>query len=419
MLVGDLVQAIREAITDQSQQLSPPNVVSAIPVVGDGSVGLGPYAFVATFTTPWGETGPSTEQTGTIPVGPNNTLQIVLSDSAGFQRLYPIITGVNIYLGGIAGGETIKFSFPGAGPGTVITLVSIPLPTYQPPPDRNTAYLPDSNGDKISASALFRWINDGLKLASGVCGGLLDYSGISTVSGVPGYIAPGQWKKISSLWYDGYPLGMDDAGNYFRRNVITASILASVATSLFTDRMMLEIWPQPSRTAAQTTLASPLGATDTQAVLNSAAGFLLTNGFVKIGNEIMSYAGIQGNILKNLIRGLSGTVAALVAAGGPVNELNLFWQGWRAYAPTFQPGDSLLTVPAPVGWETQLFKYGLGRAKLAEQGVGDFTKLEEDFMKNMRDWFNSNSVSTGPRQIGEQSNTMEVAPSFGGGWIIP
>lgn len=417
MLVGDLVQGIRESITDQAQTLPAPSILSVTPVVGDGSVGVGIFSIVVTFTTPWGETDPSTEQTGTL-VAPNNTLQIVAT-LAGFQRGYPIITGTNIYLGGAAGTESLKYSFPGQGPGSVITISSAGNPSYQLPPSRNSAYLPDSDGDKINAATLFRFINDGLKLASAVCGGLLDYSGISTVSGVPGYIAPGQWKKISSLWYDGYPLGMDDAGNYFRRNTITASILASVATSLFTDRMMLEIWPQPSRTAAQTTLASPLGATDTQAVLNSAAGFILTNGFVKIGNEIMSYAGIQGTILKNLIRGLSGTVAALVASGGPVNELNMFWQGWRAYAPTFQPGDSLLTVPAPVGWETQLFKYGLGRAKLAEQGVGDFTKLEEDFMKNMRDWFNSNSVSTGPRQIGEQSDGLQVLENLGGGWVIP
>lgn len=417
MLVGDLVQGIREAITDQSQTLPTPLISSVTPIIGDGTIGFGPLVIVATLTTPWGETDPSTEFALTLS-SPNTSVQIVVN-VFGWQRAYPIVTGINIYIGAASNQEILKFSFVGSRPGDTLTISnSIPV-TYQNPTLRNSAYLPDTDGDKISAAIMFRWINDGLKLASGVCGGLLDYSGISTVSGVPQYIIPGQWKKISSLWYDGYPLGMDDAGNYFRRNTITASILASVATSLLTDRMMLEIWPQPSRTAASTTLASQLSATDTQAVLNSTAGFLLTNGFVKIGNEIMSYSGMQGNILKNLIRGLSGTVAAIVAAGQPVNELNMFWQGWRAYAPNFQPGDSLLTVPAPVGWETQLFKYGLGRAKLAEQGVGDFTKLEQDFMKNLRDWWNSNNVSVGPRQIGDQSDGLQVLENLGGGWVIP
>lgn len=419
MLVGDLIQGCREAVTDLPQVLGSPTVVSSTPVVGDNSVGTGPYVFVATFTTIWGETAPSSEFSGTI-AGPNNTLQILLASASGFQRPYPVITGTNIYLGGATpGSETVKFSYPGVGPGTPITLVSTPQPTYQGPPQRNTAYLPDTDGDAINAATMFRWMNDALKLGSQVCGGLLDYGGLGSTSGVPQYITPGTWKKISSLWYDGYPLAMDDAGNFFRRNAITASILASVATSLYTDRMMLEVWPQPSRTAAQTTLSAPLAATDTQAALISTAGFLLTNGFAKIGNEIMSYSGIGGGFLKNLIRGLSGTVASAVAAGQPVQELNMFWQGWRKYAPTFQPGDSLLTVPVPVAWESQIFKYMLARAKLAEQSVGDFSKLEEDFIKNMDKWLKSTAVSTGPRQIGDVSEGLQVLENLGGGFVIP
>jgi len=414
LLVGDLIQAIRESVTDQPQTLPDPTaVVGAAVVTSVGStLPIGNYFVTYTFRTPWGETLPGGES-AVLAVGVDQGIQITgpaLPPSASVIRAYLTMAG------GLTGTEQ-QFYESATLPFTISAPGSAGVPAT-----RNSAYLPDTDGEKINASSIFRWLNDGLKLASGVCGGLLDYSGIGTVSGVPGYIAPGQWKKISTAWYDGYPLGMDDAGNYFRRNVITASILASVATSLFTDRMMLEVWPQPSRTAAQTTLASPLSATATQAVLTSAAGFLLTNGFVKIGNEIMSYSGIAGNTLKNLIRGLSGTVAALVPAGGgspTVFELNLFWQGWRAYAPTFQPGDSLLTVPAPVGWETQLFKYGLGRAKLAEQGVGDFTKLEQDFMKNMRDWFNSNNVTTGPRQIGDQSDGLQVLENLGGGFVIP
>jgi hypothetical protein len=154
-------------------------------------------------------------------------------------------------------------------------------------------------------------------------------------------------------------------------------------------------------------------------VLTSVGNFLLTNGFVKIGSEIMSYSGIVGNTLTNLQRALSGTVQASVAAGQPVNELNLFWSGWRMYAPVFDPGSSMTVVPVPVGWESILFEYGLGRVKLAEQNVADYSKLNDSFKKQMSDWERTNRTVVGPRQIGEQSNGLEVVENLGGGWVIP
>jgi hypothetical protein len=415
LLVGDLVQAIREAVTDQCGVLATPSLVSVVPYQdANGTWAPGTYFAVLTVRTPWGETNISNEITFTI-TAPNNAVHVnygLLGSAIAFGGS---LQDTRFFVGSAAGAEVVVFVGPVSNPFNVIAnpVAQTVLPT------RNTAYLPDTDGDAINAASLFRWMNDALKLASQVCGGLLDYGGLSTVSGVPQYITPGQWSKISTLWYDGYPLAMDDSGNYFRRNTITASILASVATSMFTDRMMLEVWPQPSRTAAQTTLAVAMAATDTQATLNSVAGFLLTDGFVNINGELMSYNGIQGNILKNLLRGLGGSSPSAQVINAPVNELNVFWQGWRKYAPNFQPGDSLKTVPAPIGWETQLFKYGLGRAKLAEQGVGDFTKLEQDFVKSMNDWFKSNKVTTGPRQIGEQSDGLQTLPSFGGGWVLP
>jgi hypothetical protein len=420
MLVGDIVLAVREAITDNPQFLPPPDTPTTItPAAALTPVfAAGTYFFVVTLTTPWGETLPCAEGQVTL-AGINNTFSLGLIAIDGFTASNPQITGVNVYVGNAAGVEVQQYQFPGAGLGSTVLLLSTTPVNYQTPPSRNTAYLPDSDGDAVSAGSMFRWINDALKLASQICGGLMDYSGLGSTSGKAQYIAPGQWKKISSCWYDGYPLAMDDAGNYFRRNSITASVLASVATSLFTDRMMLEVWPQPSRSGTVTTLAAPFNIGDTQAVLTSTAGFLLSDGFAKIGNEIVSYSGIVGNTLTGLIRALSGTVAASVAAGQPALELNLFWQGWRMYAPAFAPGSSLQSIPVPVGWETILPMYGLARMKLAEQNTADYEKLKGSYMKDLGDWFRSNKVTTGPRQVGENSGNLEVMPSLGGGWVIP
>jgi hypothetical protein len=414
LLVGDVIQACRENVTDQPQILPTPTaqLVAGVVASTGSTLPAGNYFLNYTFRTPWGETLSGAESASVGPVGGNQGIQVTVP-----AALPPGASVIRVYftLAGGAAGTEQQFVESAVLPFTISAPGSAGVP-----PGRNSAYLPDTDGDAINASTMFRWLNDALKLASQVCGGLFDYGGIGTVSGVPQYIIPDQWKKISTLWYDGYPLAMDDAGNFFRRNAITASILASVALSLFTDRMMLEVWPQPARTAAATTLASPLAIGDTQAVLTSSAGFLLTNGFVLIGSERMSYSGIVGNTLKNLVRGLSGTTVAAAISGAAVTELNIFWQGWRSYAPAFKPGDSLLTVPAPVGWETQLFKYMLGRAKLAEQGVQEFSALESAFKKDMGDWFKTTHVVVGPRQVGEPTFALEsYGGGAGGGWILP
>jgi hypothetical protein len=417
MLLGDLVIDCREAITDLPQTLPTPTaqlVAGVVAAVGS-TLPAGSYFLNYTFRTPWGETLPGAESAAVGPVGANQGIQVTvpaaLPPSASVIRVYFTLAG------GVAGSEQ-QFVESAVLPFTISAPGAAGVP-----PGRNSAYLPDMDGDAINASSLFRWINRGLELASQVCGGLLDYSGIGSISGQPQYIIPGEWKRISSCWYDGYPLSMDDAGIYFRRNAITASVLSSVALSLFTDRMMFEVWPQPARTAATTTLAAPLALTDTQAVLTSAANFLLTNGFAQIGTEIVSYSGIAGNTLLNLVRGLSGTAVAVAAGGVAVNELNLFWQGWRMYAPTFQPGNSLSVLPIPVGWGSLLFKYGLGRAKLAEQNVGDYSKLEDDFIKKLSDWYRTNKVVVGPKQVtggwAPENQLETTGGGEGGGWVIP
>jgi hypothetical protein len=221
------------------------------------------------------------------------------------------------------------------------------------------------------------------------------------------------------MWYDGYPLAMDDNGNYFRRNNITASVLSSVAISTFNNQMMFEVWPQPARTAARTTLAQQMFINQTTAVVTDASQFLLSNGFVQIGTEIMSYSGLVGNTLPNLQRALGGTGQSVIGIGNAVQELNLFWSGWRMYQPSFAPGNSAQTVPVPVGWESILFEYGLGRMKLAEQNVGDYSKLTDSCTKKFSDWLRQNKVVVGPRQIGDQTSGLETLPNLGGGWVIP
>ena len=408
MLIGELIQEIREAITDQPQTL--PAVSATVTTQAfANTLAPGTYAVIVTQRNPYGETLGSAETTGLV-VNSGQTIQVA-------STLLPGAVAIRAYLtlpGGVPGSE-VQFMESTVTPFAILT-----QPTNAGvPPTRNTAYLPDTDGHAFNATSIYRLINRALQLSSTVVGGLLDYSGVGTITNSPQYIVPGTWRKISSFWYDGYPLAMDDSGNYFRRNPITAAVLASVACSLFNNRMMVELWPQPARNAGSTTLATAMGPSDTFAITNFSGNFLLTNGFAKIGTEIVSYAGNINNVLLNLQRSLSGTVPQSWPVGTAVQELNAFWLGWRTFDTVYQPGNSGITLPIPTEWNSMLVEYCLGRIKLAEQNVKDFTTLDQSFVKKMAQFNMSNQVQVGPRQVGDQQNSLEVFPNFGGGFVIP
>jgi hypothetical protein len=405
MLVGDIVQAIREAITDQPQTFPIP--ASTISSNGDTGVTLTPGTYYAVLTqwNSWGETLPTAE------VGPftvNATNDILVS-----SPLLPGATKIRVYLTFANGSAGTESQFVESTT-TPFVINANPVNTGQPP-TRNTAYNPDMNGDSFSAYTLFNWVNDALSLASQICGGLIDYSGVQTQAGQPMYIIPGKWANIPDVWYDGYPLAPDKAGNFFRRNAITASVLTQVACTLLSDRMMLEVWPQCARTGAATTLSAPLSAVATSASLTNGGGFLLTNGMMQVDSEIMAYNGQ----FKNLIRGLGGTTAVAHNSGAPVVELNLFFHGWRQFAVNYQPGMALNSIMIPDEWSPIMPIYGLARVKLAEQNISEYQALKKDFESSLTSWFKQNKVVVGPKQVGDVSNNLEVIPSLGGGWIVP
>lgn len=409
MLVGDVIQKIRTAITDQPGKLPSPTASFSVVTPSASSLRAGTYYLVVTQRNQWGETLPTAESSvQTVSAG--QAIQINSSLLPGAIALRAYLTLFN----GAAGSECQFVE----GTTSPLTIAADPTQAGNVP-TRNSAYNPDSDGDSFSCATLYDWVNDALRLASQICGGLIDYGGVSTIVGNPSYVVPGQWKSISDIWYDGYPLAPDKVGNFFRRNSITASVLSQVATSIFTDKMALEVWPQPSRTAGATTLQSTIGAAATSLTAVSLSGFLLTNGMVQVEDEIMSYAPMTGNTLNNLLRGLGGTTAAAHAAGAAVKELNLFFHGWRMYAPTFQPGNAQLTIPIPVGWEVYLQLFGLARAKLAEQNIQEYQALHAAAEKGFGDWYRTNRVTTGPRQIGDSSSQLEVIPALGGGWVVP
>jgi hypothetical protein len=213
-------------------------------------------------------------------------------------------------------------------------------------------------------------------------------------------------------WYDGYPVALSPTSGFFKRNNVTSSILAGWSVSYYNNQLGVEVWPQPARTATQTTLASPMLATDTVANLTSTSGFLLpTYGMVQFGSEICAYNGISGNQLIGLIRGLGGTVPTPWASATVVNELNAFFQGRRVFNTIYQPGAANLNLPIPAGMDGILVNFLMSKFLETERDWAGAKQKMDAFTAQIKDYMRMNRQIAGPVQAGSRDYQFVV---FGG-----
>lgn len=411
-LIGDSIIAARQVVPDMPQVL--PATTATVAVVGSGGSTLpaGTYAAVVTQRNQWGETIASGETTGLV-VGANQGIQVT-------SPLQPGATTIRAYLtlpGGAAGSEQ-QFIESTVSPFTIST----PLPSSGIPPVLSRAWLPDTDGNLISATAIYGWVNDGLRMISLETGGLLDYAGVPSVIGQPLYVLPGTWREITSLWYDGYLMLGGDRGTFFRRNTVTSAVLTRATISIANNQNVLEVFPQPARTAAATTLSAPMAAGDTVANLTSTAGFALPFGFVQVDTgtnaEIMAYAGIVASQLTGLIRGLGGSAAIAHSNGAPANEVNIAFSGKRQIAPAYVPGQAATSIPVPSGWEVLLFEYVAGRSKLVEHDEATVKAFIEEMRTSIKEWGKTNRGVVRRRQVGGDSGLLIYGETKAGGLIV-
>jgi len=412
--VGDVILGAREMMTDLPPSVSAPSLSN--PVTVSGNFPAGTWYFVATLINIWGESLPSNEVS--LAIGSGQTAQLSFSFSGPVSS----ILGMRVYFGSAAGAESQYLFFTSAQLSNQTT-VTLPTPggIVQNPPSRSTAYLPDSDGAAVGAYAMYRWLNQALGWAAGKNrGGLPDFGAVGTVNGQPNYIMPGYWKKIDSAWFDGYPLGLLNKNNVFRRNPVPG-YSGMLIVFQATDRLMGEVWPQPNRTSGQTTLTAQIGVTDSVASIASAAGYVLGFGMTLIGSEIVNFAAINGNQLTGLTRGMCGTTPATWQIGTPVTELNLMIAGYRVPS-TYSVGQAASTLYLPPGWDEALISYILYRFRSAEQDEASAKRYLQEATQKMSD-LGANRIIAGPRQISPYSAIgPEIGAGLGtafGGVIIP
>ena len=417
-LVGDVILSFREQATDLPQPYPPPYLVSITQLQipqGQFAPGNTVYFVISTIGT-WGETVAGGESSVVI-TSPNNALLMNVNP-------FPNSRAIRVYydVGGGSGNELVYEEFESSFSTGVTTqsIVVVNNGINGFPPNRSTAYNPDSDGLAVGAYAAYRWLNSALTWgASKNKGGIPAFGAAGTVSGQPLYTMPGWWKKINNAWYDGYPLFLGRHNDVFRRSPVKG-VLGTLIVHEATERLITEVWPQPSRTSCQTTLSLAMTAFSNSAVVDNPAGWVLGFGKVQIENEILEYAGLQGNLLVGLTRGLAGTTAVGHPSGAPVTELNLEISGFRL--PTsYSVGAGMATLLAPPGWENPLACYMLYKFRSAEQD----DQAAQRFLNEATGMFgdlSANRIIAGPRQIqanaGRGAETMAGLGSPFGGVIV-
>lgn len=392
-LVGNIIMGCRNAAVDVPQGLLTPPAAELAAALFATSVGVtlpvANYYVKLTYRTVWGGETSAGPETGPLAVDATHGIQITGSLPLG-------VSAVVAYIGTAFGAET--FAFVSTSLPLQITSIAGGYPAA--PPLRNRAYLPDTDGAALSATAIFDWLNDGLKEASAKCGGgMPDMSGVASVAGQGLYQLQGSWWRCLKAWYDGYPMSISGSDVIFRKNKVTGNYSMGFFVAEVQDRVLIEAWPQPSRTSGQMTLTNAITATQTGniAVTAGASQFVLGFGLAQIGTEIVYYSNLPAGQITVVARGMGGTIPQAWPANTPVLELNLMFIGLRN-APIYSVGQSSLTLNVPPGWEPALSAYMRYRFKQAEK---DYKGAQAEY-KQFSDTIAGlplNKPVGGPRQI--------------------
>lgn len=395
--VGSLLISAREIFPDLPSTVGTPTLTSVTPT--SGSLANQTWYFKLTATNEFGETIASSE---------------LSAAGTGFSVVFPTIpgaTGYRVYFGPTAAGQNQYVA------GTASPISVTAAGTAGSPPNRNTAWLPDTDGNFISVATLYRWLNEGLKVASRITGGIQDVTAVQANSNINVYPLVNQWTKITQAWFDGWPVALGGANDTFQRTRVTG-IVGNVTPFKQNESQYFECWPIPNRTGVSTTVNQGGGIGPTDNAVTVAQLPVLPLGLIKIDSELIYYSSTSGNTLIGLVRGMGGTTAASHANAVPALECNLRFRGYRM-PESYAVGSANASLTVPPAWEALLVNYLVAKFRATEQDGQTASQIMQEFQREMSAWAISTKPLAGPRQMGG-SNAIETVPyagSMGGGII--
>ncbi len=410
--LGDIILNFRAEAPDPCQVLGPPPALTGTLVSGSQT---GTLTWQVTWTNAWGESLPSAMQTATLA---SNALKVSGTMPAG-------ATGGRIYYQ-LGQGQPVYESFT-----SLPYTLGFTTQTPAVPPGASSAWLPDTDGSDISAYQTYRWLNMGMDELSRIWQGVLTLTGVATSNGQGIYQLPGQWIRVTDMWYDAWPLMAAKRETMFLYNPVPG-IAGYYSQEEVQYNSRIQIWPQAQRNSMTTTVASQVGATDsvvnvaTVGNYNASGGGFLSMGLAQLGPvsgqtgyEIISYIQLGASSLLNVFRGLNFTTPQAWPVNTPVTELNLRTSG-RMIPPRFTVGQA--SVPTylqlPPSWSYLLSKYMLAQYRRREQADREAQQLLQEFRQEALEDQNSSDVVV-PRQMGEVYGLETMPGGFLGGVIVP
>jgi len=237
------------------------------------------------------------------------------------------------------------------------------------------------------------------------------------------YQVPGEWRSLDNAWYDGYPMNPGSSTGVFRRNILNG-LSEQMSYTQVADNLVVELYPQPQRTAGVTSTSATLSASGAAVTTAGPGGFVLPFGLAMLGAvptyEIVSYSGM-GAALQNLVRGLGGTNAQSWQSGTPVTELNVYFSGLRA-PQLYTVGQAANSIRIPLEWTPFVHLYLLARYREIEQQRQEAQSLMQQFDAYAKSLTKRKPI-LGDRQIIPQSDQgLDVRPGLSstfGGILIP
>ncbi len=276
--VGDLIVRSRNLANDPCQTLGTPVAPAGVADAGAG-IFNGSVFGVITYLTNWGETTPSSE------VGPIACVNKGIDLSA----MVPPYAAVSarFYWSYGSGQEQQYITFtPGV---TAVVGLTGAVVVSGVPPYKSSAYLPDTDGDIVSASDIYRWINAGLVKLGRLAGGILDQTGVAMPAGNAEVAIPGWWLRFTAVWHNGW-LTLPEQQNYTWLQSPVQGIPGIITLWKNAAQQVVGTWPQPSIAPGVTFLTAPMGATDNLANVQNTSDFHGTDGVMGLGSFLLNSA---------------------------------------------------------------------------------------------------------------------------------
>jgi hypothetical protein len=421
-LVGDVLMSLREQAGDPPSFLPAPSAVAVTPL----PTGALAIWFTVTQLTPWGESPASAEvAVANGALGSTFTVAGTCSFAATAIRVY-------FTLGG-AGGEDryLPYTIPAGGTGAF----SIPFTLSSAgiaqgfPPARSSAWLPDTDGTSLSCAALYRWISEGMDVMTAITEGIRDVTGIPSTAGQAQYQVIGNWRSLTSGFFDGWPITFGNKSDIFRHSNVKG-ISGTAVMNQDSVVQQIELYPQSSRTSGIGALSSPITvASATIPYTPGATGWVLGFGLALLGPypadpslcELVYYSSNISNQLTQITRGMGGTIAQAWPSGTPLTECNIYLSGIR-YPIHYAQGQATAQLNLPPAWIDALKDYLSSRFKGAEQDIeGQQSMLKSCEQKCQA--IKGNRQVMSPRRVqcggGGNVEVANFAGSYFGGVILP